>query len=215
MPEIETYTDDISDAEKRGFFVTLVTVSLVVFDMAFSIGAYGDLFFETYLKIWVAAMVVILGSLALPRNNRPIGTKGIFLMLLPTLYFPASVATTLLVSQPIDETGEASLTDLWMFIILLITALAYVISLPYVVFTLARILDTNLVELPTRRMRISLVVIALAMGVSGFGLGTLHPYWLTCEEFLTAGTYIPANCTPDLFLIKEQAPLSDQSLVPE
>jgi hypothetical protein len=189
---------DVTQDQTRGFLVTLVTLCLVSFDMAFTIAVYGDVFFETYLKIWAAGAAVIVGSMMVSRARRPVGPVGLIVLGLPTLYFPASVLSTWMLAHPLDESFFGLLTMVFALLTTVVMAIAYLIALPFVMYTLARILDPSLVQMPTTRMRVSLVAAAAILASAGGLMGFTHPYWMTCDEFEMAGNKAPATCTVDV-----------------
>lgn len=188
--------DETTSSEARGFMVAAITVALLAFDLAFDLAVWGDLFFRNYMTIWVVALAILLASAALPERRRPLGCGGMAVLALPSLYFPAAVVTTWVHATPMQDTVVALLG---MFIVVLVSgllALSTLISLPFVMLTLARVLDPSIISVPTVKMRVALALLALIMAVAGGGLGLAHPYWLTCEDFAIAGNAAPADCTP-------------------
>ncbi|CAN0535939.1 unnamed protein product, partial [Laminaria digitata] len=164
--------------------VTLVSSSLLVFDMAFDVALYGDLSFRVYLHVWAVGLVVVLGALVLPAGTRPITKKGAFVLLLPVLFFPGSVLETR------QHVGGLTVLEA---LLLLVVALAYLVAIPFTLYTLAKILDPDLVELPSKRMRRGLAAIVLVMAVLGYTLASHHPTWLTCRQFDMDGAGRPSN----------------------
>ncbi|MEZ4315937.1 MAG: hypothetical protein R3F61_00460 [Myxococcota bacterium] len=187
-----------TSAEARGFVVAAVTVALVAFDIAFNLAVYGDIFFDNYVTVWTVGVSVILASAILPATQRPIGCAGAVVLALPTLYFPGAFLTTMVVSRPLGETVLGIVATVLVALMSLVLAGIYLVTLPYVMLTLARVLDPTIIEVPTVRMRLGLGAIALAMALAGAGLGLVHPWWLTCDDFRVSGRDPPSNCTPQL-----------------
>lgn len=187
---------DTTSAEARGFLVAALTVAWLAFDLAFDLAVWGDMAFRTYVTIWAVSMTLLLASAALPETRRPVGYGGMAVLLLPVLYFPGAVVTTWALSTPADDMVVWVLGTIIVTLVSGLLALTTLVALPYLMMTLARVLDPTIIEVPTVRMRIALVSIAVIMGLAGLGLGLSHPYWLTCEDFAIAGDAPPDGCTP-------------------
>ncbi|MCB9675875.1 MAG: hypothetical protein H6737_12205 [Alphaproteobacteria bacterium] len=188
--------ESTTSEEARGFLVAAVTIALLAFDLAFNLAVYGDIPFQSYITVWGVGITVVLASTILPAKQRPIGCGGAVVLALPSLYFPAAFLTTLIVSRPLGDSILGILGILTAALISLGLAAIYLISLPYVMLTLARILDPTIIEVPTVKMRVGLFFVAVVMAGAGGLLGRLHPWWLTCDDFAVAGNDAPPNCTP-------------------
>ena len=192
-------TRDLSE-DSRAFLVAAVTMSLIAWDISYNFAVFGDVDYATYQSLWVTCMAVIFGSWFLDRDQRPLGFWGTFVLVLPTLYWPGTYfGTVIAAADPSDESLWTSLAVVFSFLFLLGTALGYLLAVPFALFSLAKILDPRLVVVPLRRMQFALAGITVLFLVLGAVLGSLHPYYMTCDTFELAGSMLPDNCTPALF----------------
>jgi hypothetical protein len=69
-----------------------------------------------------------------------------------------------------------------------------VLSLPLILWVLARILAPDYFALSSRRLRVVAVGIVAVIAAVGFLVGRFNDRVVTCEDFVLAGDDTPANC---------------------
>ncbi|GAA1951190.1 hypothetical protein [Microbacterium aquimaris] len=164
--------------------VAMVGMAVVVWWPAFTLGAYGDLFFDQLMAVWAAATAAFVFVLV---ERRPVGVRLLraFLLLLPSVW----LALMFFVG---DEEE-----DLFVFLIDAGAILAVLIGLPFTLWLLVRIVWPEFGE-ETRvstKWLIALVVVGVA--AASFVLGLNHTAFLTCEDFIDSGNAAPAGCVTD------------------
>ncbi|WP_103500293.1 MULTISPECIES: hypothetical protein [unclassified Streptomyces] len=169
----------------RGFFAVTVSGALIAWDLAFTWGAYGTVFYSRTSQLVVLALVVLLGRWALGSQVREHGWVT-FLFALPALWVLFRLAAPLVVSDEVFHVVDATLIA------------AMVVSLPLVLWVVARLLAPNYFALPQRRMKVASVAIVVVVATVGLLVGRFNDHFYTCRDFTVAGDYQPANCAPSI-----------------
>ena len=149
---------------------------------AFTMGAYGVIFFEQHLALWATATSVFL-ALGLSRGPRVWARPQVLALLLPSLWI------LLAWILPVGGTSGVYTVLFWF------GALITVVGMPALAAVMVRLLIPGAERLQGKRALAGVVVVSLMMLVS-FGLGTQHPRILTCEDFTISGNFAPENCSP-------------------
>ena len=168
---------------ERATLLILVPSASVGFALAFNLGAFGTVFFDRILAVWVMATIVLIASLVsdLPPNN----WLGRIVLLLPTGW---------LILAFIDAPDQGGLVDNSVFVI---TVLVTVVCLPFIAWILISAINEEFTLLPNRNKMI-IVAGVLAFAMIGWALGFRHPSFLTCNDFKVSGNDQPANCVKEL-----------------
>ena len=163
--------------------VIVVGISLAVWWPAFTLGAWGEIFFDTLLSIWAAATAAFVLLLLLPTARRRIGWTALTL-LLPSLWLILSLAV------PNDS------ADVWVLIVALVGVLVVLLGAPFMIWALARVAWPEINDtIPTRGKLLVLLVVAV-IAASSFTLGANQSRFLTCEDFTISGNSEPPGCVP-------------------
>jgi hypothetical protein len=147
---------------------------------AFTLGAWGELFFDTLLTLWVASTAAFVFVLF---ERRPVGRRLLraLLLLLPTVW---------LVFSFIDfET-----TDLVTFLATGFALLVVLIASPLTVWVLAHIMWPDFGENSTRRQRWLIVGVVVGIASAAFLLGVNQAHFLPCADFTISGNSEPPGC---------------------
>ena len=171
-----------SDSRRREIPLAVISVgmAIVVWWPAFTLGAWGELFFDTLLTLWVASTAAFVFVLF---ERRPVGRRLLraLLLLLPTVW---------LVFSFIDfET-----TDLVTFLATGFALLVVLIASPLTVWVLARIMWPDFGENSTRRQRWLIVGVVVGIAAAAFLLGVNQAHFLTCADFTISGNSEPPGC---------------------
>jgi hypothetical protein len=160
--------------------VISVGMAVAVWWPAFTLGAWGELFFDTLLTLWAASTAAFVFVLV---EHRPAGARlwRAFVLLLPSVW---------LVFGFIDfETS-----DLFAFLATVAALLVLLIASPLTVWVLARIMWPDFGEESTRRQRWLIVGVVAGIGVAAFLLGVNQEHFLTCGDFTISGNSEPPGC---------------------
>lgn len=183
----ETSAADPARAERarastRATGVVIVGMSVALWWPAFTMGAWGTLFFDQLLTVWAASVGALVVVLIQPRGRKRVGKA--LALLVPSLW----VVLALLV----DEGSSGPLTD----ILTLVGFAAGILGLPVTIWVLARVVWPEFGEdIPWSRRLIVLGAVLL-IGVASFFLGANQSRFLTCGDFTISGNSEPPGCTP-------------------
>lgn len=178
-------TDDVAPASRsrrRDIPLGVISVGMAVgvWWPAFTLGAWGELFFDTLLTLWVASTAAFVFVLI---ERRPVGRRLLraFLLLLPSVWLVFSFI-------------DFDTTDLVTFIASAIALLVVLVASPLTVWVLARIMWPDFGENSTIRQRWLIVGVVVGIGVAAFLLGLNQEHFLTCREFTVSGNSEPPGC---------------------
>lgn len=169
----------------RGFFAVTISGSLIAWDLAFTYGAYGTVFYQRTNQLLVLSLVVLLGRWALRAEiHEHAWVTSLFA--LPALWVLFRLLSPWTVPERVFPVVDGVLIG------------AMVLALPLVLWVVARLLAPGYFALPERRMKIgSVCIIAVVAGV-GLLVGHFNDHFYSCWNFLIAGDYQPDNCTTRL-----------------
>ncbi len=177
--------------EIRTFFVSAVGMSTVAWRIAFNLGAFKTVFFESIFGVWVAVTVILVGLLLMPGRDTALPIWGKALMLIPTLALLSAFLNTAVAAAVSSEVD--SWLDSWL---ILLGVFAAVVSLPYAIYLAVKIIDIEIFQLPGIRLKVMLFSIVVAMALTGFFVGANNDHFLNCGDFKISGNDLPVNCRP-------------------
>ncbi len=164
--------------------VVMVGMSLVVWWPAFTLGAWGDLFFDQLLTLWAASTAALVFVLV---ERKPVGAKlgRALLLLVPSLW----IVLSFLFSE--DEGNLAVL------LVALSGVLVLVLALPFTMWVLVRIVWPDFSSFTQRGTRWLILGVVGGIALVSFLLGVFQSEWLYCEDFAIGGNSEPSGCTPE------------------
>lgn len=163
--------------------VVMVGIAAVAWWPAFTLGAWGEIFFDDVLGLWAASTAAFVYVLV---EQRPVRTRlaRAFVLLLPSLW--------LLLNFLVDD----ETTDLGIAILDLSALAAVLIGIPFTLVVLVRIVWPDFSDRTTRRSKWLIGVVVFTIVIASFVLGLNQSRFLTCEDFAISGNSEPAGCTP-------------------
>ncbi|GAA0991438.1 hypothetical protein GCM10009563_04060 [Subtercola frigoramans] len=161
--------------------VIVVGVSLAVWWPAFTLGAWGEIFFDNLLTVWAATTAAFIVVVLVPGARKRIGWR-LFTLLLPSLWLVINIAV------PADG-GNLALA-----LVALLGIGVILLGIPFTMWVLARVVWPDLGEtVPTRgKMLVLFTVLLIAAG--SFALGANESSFMTCEDFIVSGNSEPPGC---------------------
>lgn len=178
----------ISKAEAKVFVLSAIALSATVANATFWFGVFGRFFFTHILHIWIAATAALLASLFIPRLETPLlklPWQGRFLLALPTVWLVLAAMIDVESYQP-DSFGTWILWGL--------TLVSALVTFPYLLYVIILAVVPDIERLKHPKLHVALLGILVVMAAAGYGLGTHHDLFLTCDNFKTGGHDIPENC---------------------
>lgn len=175
--------DDLLQAKAerklQGFYAIAFGGSLYAWDIAFSLGTHGTIFYYRRHELFVLCLVVVLSAVLL--RDRVYTHPWLVLLLLPPI---ALVLQELVVVHPgvVARTAER------------ILSIAALVVVPIVVRIVGGLLAPDYFHLPGRRTRVTVIAIIAIVALIGFLAGRANNRYMTCEDFIIAGDDPPKNC---------------------
>ncbi|GGF29954.1 hypothetical protein [Subtercola lobariae] len=164
--------------------VIVVGMSLAVWWPAFTLGAWGEIFFDTLLRVWVAATAAFFVVVVVRAARRRIGWR-VLTLLLPTVWLVLSIAVD-------SDSGE-----LWVALVSLAGILLVILGIPLMIWVLARVIWPDISDTVPFRGKVLALGIVLLIAVGSFVLGANQSRFLTCEDFSISGNSEPPGCVHD------------------
>ncbi|MCU1481544.1 MAG: hypothetical protein JWQ19_2330 [Subtercola sp.] len=161
--------------------VIVVGMSLAVWWPAFTLGAWGEIFFDTLLRVWVAATAAFFVVMLVPAARKRIGWT-VLTLLLPTLWLVLTIAVP-------DDTS-----NFWAAIVGLAGLLLVIIGIPAMIWVLARVIWPDISDQVPRRGKVLVLLTVLVIAVASYVLGANQARFLTCEDFSISGNSEPPGC---------------------
>ena len=174
-------TEDTLEPHTRRVVATAVAACAIGWWPAFTLGVYGVISFEQHLALWAAATssflaVWLMGGRA--ALHRPVT----YALLLPSLW--------LLLVWLLPVTAGTSYDTLLFWGGLVITLL----GMPVLAAFMVRLLLPQARNI-NRPQALKVMIVVVLVMVASFGIGTLHPHMLSCDDFTISGNSAPPNCT--------------------
>lgn len=164
--------------------VVMVGIAAVAWWPAFTLGAWGELFFDDLLGLWavsVASFVFVL----VERQSWLRRLLQALALSLPSVWLVMSFVAR----QQKDADVTAAVVDL-------AAIAAVLIGIPFTLVVLVRIIWPDFRSDTTRRWRWLITGVVGAVAVSSFVLGVNQAQFLHCEDFDISGNSRPAGCVP-------------------
>jgi len=165
------------------FGLVVVGISIAIWWPCFTLGAWGELFFDQLLTVWVAATAGLIVVLVQPRS---MGRRWSRIAAL-------AVPSVWLLLAFIDDAQTA---DLMTDIVTLLGIVIGVVGIPFTLWTLSRVLWPDLFAGLRLRARVGVAAIVVLIGIASLLLGAAQERFLTCQDFEVSGNSRPPGCVP-------------------
>lgn len=163
--------------------VIMVGMAAIAWWPAFTLGAWGEIFFDDILALWAASAAALVFVLV---EHRPLRGRlaRALLLLLPSVW--------LLLSFVAHDT----VTDVGIAVLDLAAFAAVVLGIPFTLWVLVRIVWPDFAAGTPLRSKWLIAVVVLGVVIASFVLGLNQARFLTCEDFSISGNSPPAGCSP-------------------
>jgi len=167
----------------RTFFAVTITASLIVWNLAFALGAYHAVFYYRLFQIFVASSVLLVGSVLLHRSVR---VQPWFQALLSIPLFWFVVHAIVPVTAATGAWHRVDQVLAWLTLA----------SVPVTLLALVRIMVPDFFALPAVRLKALAIVIICLVAVAGFLVGHFNNHFTICRDYVVAGDNEPSDCRP-------------------
>lgn len=160
----------------------MVGMSAIAWWPAFTLGAWGEIFFDDILALWAASTAAFVFVLV---ERKPVGARlaRAFVLLLPTVWLVVNFAAS---GQSQDDVVGA-IVDLSAVAVVLI-------GIPFTLWVLVRIIWPDFAGMTRRRTKWFITLVVLGIAVASLVLGANQSRFLTCEDFTISGNSEPEGC---------------------
>lgn len=148
---------------------------------AFTLGAYGVIFFEQRIALWAISVTAFL-VLGMLRGVVVWRRPAVLSLLLPSLWLLLSWIL------PAGGTSPASQGLFWFGVVVTVT------GMPVLAAFMVRLLIPEAKRLRGREALTAIGVVVLVM-LAAYGVGTQHAQILTCGDFTISGNFAPPGCS--------------------
>ena len=169
---------EATPSDRATLLITAASASFA-FTIGFNLGAFGVIFFDQLLAVWVISTVVFAGSLV--SSLRPRTWPRRLILLLPTLW---------IIAAWVDNTFGLATYERIAFTL---TVAVTIFALPFVAWILITVINADFANLPRSRKGVVIASVAFFM-VIGLGIGARNDMFLNCGDFKISGNDLPANC---------------------
>ena len=162
----------------------MVGMAAIVWWPAFTLGAWGEVFFDDILAVWAASTAAFVFVLV---ERKPVGGRLVraFLLLLPSIWLLLNFAID-------DDSGNIAIV-----VLDLVAFLAVLIGIPFTLWVLVRIVWPDFASVTRRRTKWLIAIVVLGVAVLSVVLGANQSRFLTCEDFSISGNSEPKGCVHD------------------
>ncbi|QWT25295.1 hypothetical protein KPL76_05340 [Subtercola sp. PAMC28395] len=161
--------------------VIVVGVSLAVWWPAFTLGAWGEIFFDNLLTVWAATTAAFIVVVLVPGARKRLGWR-LLTLLLPSFWLVINIAV------PADG-GNLALA-----LVALLGIGVILLGIPFTMWVLARVVWPDLSDEVPARGKLLVVFAVLLIAAGSFALGANESKFLTCEDFTVSGNSEPPGC---------------------
>jgi hypothetical protein len=173
--------EPVRSDEAGVFFLAAIAISLATWPISFTLGAYGEVFYNELLTVWVASMAAFLAGMFIGYTQEGevyLTWWGGVLLSVPTLIMLSA-------ALQIDQIPLALDVLEWLLLLG---------SLPYIAYIMLSVATPDAMELKSPRLVIGLITCFVVVNVSSFGAGHLNWVFMTCDDFIRAGDEAPESC---------------------
>ena len=171
------------DAGVRSSILISVACSFFAFDLGFEFGVHGTIFFEKIFFVWSVSLAMLLIFIIIPKRQLPVP---------PTLWVAASIPTVWVLIMLADR---AAVGEIWIRHFMTMVGFVLVLGLlPYLSIVLASVVYPEFTRMKRTLPKIGISVVIGAMVVVGYAVGNNHHKFLTCDDFVLSGQYVPEDC---------------------
>ena len=174
-------TDRPGSSEAGTFFIAAVGLSVASWPFSFTLGAYGEVFYQDVMTIWVASVAALIAAAVIGRTEQGevyFNWWGAIVLLIPSMLMFAEVA---------GVAGNSTFVSVLEWLLLLA-------ALPYVGFILLSVAAPDTMELHNPRLIFGLAGCLVVINTASFGIGYFNAYFFNCDDFIRAGDEAPSGC---------------------
>lgn len=163
--------------------VATLTLALLAWPIAFNLGAYGEIFYDDIFRVVVASSVLCIIMLI----NRPYRGARLWAVAAALVAPLLWLLTSAYVIGSTSEAMDRPVFVIWFWLIVLV-------SLPLTLRLLDEMFMPEIQHMANRRRFLAIVAIVAGIALFGFVVGLENHRFMTCDDFLVAGSFEPDDC---------------------
>lgn len=175
-PTDETVESSTRATAARTFLLVTLAGALQGWEIGFDYGAFDTISYRRVFAVFVVCTVVLITTVVVDDESFVTSWFSRGILALPLLYILADL-TFLTASQAVVE----------------IFSFAVLVTLPYALFVVARMIDTDYFSLPGKLQVVAMITV-ITIAFIGWYVGNANDRFLSCTDFELVGDYQPENC---------------------
>ena len=182
-PDPGSAADAAALARRRATGAVAVGTSAIAWWPAFTLGAWGIVFFEQLMLLWAVSTAAFV-VLTVGGTREPVPRYRIAALLVPSGWLVLALLT-----RTGHEGGLARVAQL-------VGTIITILGIPAMALLLLRVASPSAMEVRDRRDRLAAGLAVLVVVVVSYGAGVLNAQFLTCRDFVISGNSEPPGCNP-------------------
>lgn len=170
-------------ARRRATGALAVGTSAIAWWPAFTLGAWGIVFFEQVMLLWAVSTGAFV-VLVVAGTREPVSRWRIAALLVPSGWLVLAMLT---------RTGEESLLG---SVARVVGTVITLVGIPAMAVLLLKVAWPSAVDVRERRDRFAAGVAVLVVVAMSYGAGVWNEKFLTCDDFVVSGNSAPPGCHP-------------------
>jgi hypothetical protein len=170
-------------ARRRATGAVAVGTSAIAWWPAFTLGAWGIVFFEQLMLLWAVSTAAFV-VLTVGGTREPIPRYRVAALLVPSAWLVLALLT---------RTGQEGRLGV---VAQVVGTVITIVGIPAMALLLLRVASPSVVEVRDRRDRLAASLAVLVVVVISYGAGALNAQFLTCHDFMISGNSEPPGCNP-------------------
>ncbi len=160
----------------------LFPVLIVAWNLGFDLGVFGTVLYRNLMNAWIFVTATLITTVYLKwRHKIYVNFFSFFLIFLGTLW------------PLLDFLDQHAESDIIHYMVVAYYGIM-AISLGYTLYVFLKLIKYDIFEPLTKTHLVFVIISVLAVGFSGYQLGSHHYLFLACGHFRISGEFIPPNC---------------------
>ena len=170
------------DKKQQKFLLVLIGTSVTLWNIFFELGAWGQIFYEHFFYIWILSLALSISVFLFPSAVSRLQPLQKLASIFPSFWLGVSILIVAYFSQ-----------SRWAELLVFFGLIASIFCLPFLFHVLLLLFEPDSVGFSTTDT-LKLAVVITVVSSSGFMTGKFNHVFMTCADFVVAGSSAPPTC---------------------